>query len=328
MENMTPKRLTRLPQILAGLLFGERSHQESSRTAAATDKPVALPTLGVFIDFDNVNGAAIPLVFQHLSSRWNATWRRAYGTGLAKHGSILHASGILPVEVVPNTRRKNSADIALVIDVMLAVCSDSVEAFCIVSSDGDYTRLALTLREKGKRLLIAGRSTTPSSLRAACTEFINLDDLSSPSPQASVRSGLPSIAAASEAEGSAFSAEAAATAPAFAPHVAALQLPSREAPSTAQLDAEELIPLIRELTVACGKTTLSAIQIECSRHYTDFSPRMCGAPKWRPLLQRMGVFTVEPIEDKNGKIKDYAVSLRPEALAPEVPTDEGDDIPR
>lgn len=107
--------------------------------------------------------------------------------GLAKHSSSLHVGGILPIEVVQNTRRKNSADIALVIDVMLAACTNSVEEFCIVSSDGDYTRLALTLCEMGKRVVVVGRATTPSSLRSACTEFINLDELSNPSPQTSLR---------------------------------------------------------------------------------------------------------------------------------------------
>ena len=31
-------------------------------------------------------------------------------------------------------------------------------------------------------------------------------------------------------------------------------------------------------------TTLKAIQVKCSRSYTDFSPRMSGATKWRSLL--------------------------------------------
>jgi hypothetical protein len=294
--------------MLGRALLAGRSHDGSVRAADRSHKHFRLPRLGVFVDFDNVNGAAIPLVLNHLSNRWDCTWRRAYGTGLAKHAKVLHSSGILPIEVVQNTRSKNSAGIAPVIDVVLAACSDSVEAFCILASDGDYTRLALTLREKGQRLLVVGRATTPLSLRSACTEFIDLDELLNTLPGASAQKSPVATVPPSVIGGSAFRS---------LDHNGGEQPPCG-LPVPLQVDVADLIPLIGELIGDRGQTTLKAVQIGCSRRYADFCPRMCGATKWRPLLQDMAMFSVEPIRGKGGKILDYTVRFRPAASLPDV----------
>jgi len=46
-----------------------------------------------------------------------------------------------------------------------------------VSSDSDFTSLALRLRESGKKVYGLGRKTTPSSLQNACDRFIALEVL-------------------------------------------------------------------------------------------------------------------------------------------------------
>ena len=51
----------------------------------------------------------------------------------------------------------------------------NVDGFCIVSSDGDFTRLAGRLRESGMDVIGMGETKTPRSFRAACTVFTNLE---------------------------------------------------------------------------------------------------------------------------------------------------------
>ena len=46
-----------------------------------------------------------------------------------------------------------------------------VDAFCLVSSDSDFTRLAARLREAGKYVLGIGERKTPQALRSACNAF-------------------------------------------------------------------------------------------------------------------------------------------------------------
>jgi uncharacterized LabA/DUF88 family protein len=84
---------------------------------------------------------------------------------------------IQPVQQFAYTVGKNSTDFALVIDAMDLLYSDSVDAFCIVSSDSDFTRLAMRLRESGKRVYGIGARKTPSAFQNACDRFTYVEVL-------------------------------------------------------------------------------------------------------------------------------------------------------
>ena len=51
----------------------------------------------------------------------------------------------------------------------------NVDGFCIVSSDGDFTRLASRLKESGMDVIGMGENKTPRSFRAACSVFTDLE---------------------------------------------------------------------------------------------------------------------------------------------------------
>lgn len=318
---MTKTRLTWVFRLIAGLLFERTSYEQRHQTVASSSTHASLPKMGVFIDLDNVKADAVSLVLNHLSSDWNLTCRRAYGSGTAKHKSAFHSNGVLPIEVLPNTPGKNSTDIALVIDVVLAVCSGIVDAFCIVSGDGDYTRLALMIREKGKKVLVVGGSTTPKSLRSACSEFIDLDDLRSTLALTATPNSRSSSTAPSKAENSGLAGDPIKSEVPIGPQVDAEIEHSCAATPPVQIKAADVIHLIRELTGDRGKTTLKAINAKCSRRYANFSPKMCGSRRWITLLRTMNVFTIEPIKNKQtGHILDYAVGFRPAVQGRDVPT--------
>ncbi|MCW2791056.1 MAG: hypothetical protein JWO76_154, partial [Nocardioides sp.] len=82
-----------------------------------------------------------------------------------------------PVQQFAYTTGKNSTDSALIIDAMDLLYSGNLDAFAIVSSDSDFTRLATRLRESGKTVIGLGRRRTPASLVAACDRFIFLEVL-------------------------------------------------------------------------------------------------------------------------------------------------------
>jgi hypothetical protein len=148
------------------------SKPESGQAESAEPGLATRPNTSVFIDIENVsNDVAIRSVFESLAPRWNSICRRAYGSGLATHLPLFRDLGINPIEVFRNTPGKNTADIALVIDVMTELNRGRSEAFCIVSGDGDFSRLALTIRESGLSVLVFGPESTPDALRSASTEF-------------------------------------------------------------------------------------------------------------------------------------------------------------
>lgn len=85
--------------------------------------------------------------------------------------------GMTPIQQYAYTVSKNATDIALVIDAMELLFTSTFDGFCIVSSDSDFTPLALKIREKG--LFVHGfcKSTTPISFVSACDKFIDVKNL-------------------------------------------------------------------------------------------------------------------------------------------------------
>ena len=67
---------------------------------------------------------------------------------------------------------------ALVIDTIELLHSNIYDAFAIVSSDSDYTPLAIKLRESGVYVFGVGEKKTPESFRNACDEFLFLENIS------------------------------------------------------------------------------------------------------------------------------------------------------
>ncbi|MDI6912349.1 NYN domain-containing protein [Nocardioides sp.] len=144
--------------------------------------------LAVLIDADNVSASHAAALLAELARYGVPTVKRAYGdwttqqlTGwkgeLARHA-------IRPIQQFANTIGKNSTDSALIIDAMDLLYSGNLDAFAIVSSDSDFTRLATRVRESGKTVYGLGRRRTPASLQAACDKFIFLEVLRDEADQA------------------------------------------------------------------------------------------------------------------------------------------------
>jgi hypothetical protein len=55
--------------------------------------------------------------------------------------------------------------------------SGKLDGFCIVSSDSDFTRLAIRLRESGMKVIGIGEKKTPNSFIVACDRFIYIEVL-------------------------------------------------------------------------------------------------------------------------------------------------------
>ncbi|GAA5153990.1 NYN domain-containing protein [Nocardioides marinquilinus] len=139
--------------------------------------------LAVLIDADNTSGAHAAAILEELASFGTPTIKRAYGDWTTsnlngwKDPLLRHA--IQPMQQFANTRGKNSTDSALIIDAMDLLYAGNLDAFALVSSDSDFTRLATRLRESGKQVIGLGRRTTPAALIAACDRFVFLEVLTS-----------------------------------------------------------------------------------------------------------------------------------------------------
>ena len=135
--------------------------------------------IAMLIDADNVSSRYIPGILSELSKYGKITVRRMYGDWSQDrlHSWLNRASGysLTPVMQPNNTPGKNASDIGLIIDAMDILYTGDVQGFCIVSSDGDFNKLATRLREAGKVVIGMGEKKTPESFRVSCERFIFLD---------------------------------------------------------------------------------------------------------------------------------------------------------
>jgi hypothetical protein len=79
---------------------------------------------------------------------------------------------IQPIQQFAYISGKNATDSALIIDAMDVLHTGSVDGFCLVSSDSDFTRLATRIREAGLVVYGFGERKTPEPFVAACDKFI------------------------------------------------------------------------------------------------------------------------------------------------------------
>ena len=138
-------------------------------------------SLAMLIDGDNVSHNAIKAIIDEASKYGNLKIRRVYGdwtkSNLAKWKEAANLNAIQQIQQSNYTSGKNSTDGALIIDAMDMLYTDNVDGFCIVSSDSDYTRLAIKLRECDKFVLGIGSENTPKSLVNACRRFTHIETI-------------------------------------------------------------------------------------------------------------------------------------------------------
>src|SRR3954466_15574543 len=103
--------------------------------------------LAVLIDADNIPYGNIKGMLEEVAKYATPTFKRIYGDwtkpNLAGWKNVLLENAITPVQQYGYTTGKNATDSAMIIDAMDILYSEKVDAFSIVSSDSDFTRLAI-----------------------------------------------------------------------------------------------------------------------------------------------------------------------------------------
>jgi uncharacterized protein (TIGR00288 family) len=135
--------------------------------------------LAVLIDADNASVKNLKPIMGEVAKYGMPTIKHAYGdwARLVNWKDALLDVGAVPVQQYAYTTGKNATDVALIIEAMDILHDDVVDGFVIVSSDSDFTPLALRLRESGKMVLGIGESKTPKPFIKACDKFIYVDVL-------------------------------------------------------------------------------------------------------------------------------------------------------
>lgn len=135
--------------------------------------------IAVLIDAENVPYSNVKGILEEIAKYGIPTIKRIYGDWTKPNVSgwknVLLENAITPIQQYSYTSGKNSSDSAMIIDAMDILYSDKVEGFCIVSSDSDFTRLVIRLREAGMKVFGVGERKTPNPFIVACDKFTYLE---------------------------------------------------------------------------------------------------------------------------------------------------------
>ena len=135
--------------------------------------------LAVLVDAENVPRNCIKSIMEEIAIYGTPTIKRIYGDWTSQTVSgwknSLLENAITPIQQYSYTTGKNSSDSAMIIDAMDILYSEKTDGFVIVSSDSDFTRLAIRLREAGQRVIGIGERKTPSAFIAACDKFTYIE---------------------------------------------------------------------------------------------------------------------------------------------------------
>lgn len=263
----------------------------------------ATTRIAVLIDCDNVSATHAGAVLEELATYGTPTVKRAYGdwttNQLGGWKNELNRLAIQPVQQFSYTTGKNSTDSALIIDAMDLLWMGNIEAFALVSSDSDFTRLATRLRESGKRVIGLGERKTPASLRNAVDQFIYLEllgggepeDAAEPSSGGSTgasgrsRGRRAPVPAGNGAPATGTIASGAGEASGAGPDEAGAGATGTGEPEAPRLNLESaLVKAVNATSGDDGWAGLSRVGQHLSRAHVDFDPRDFGHQKLSTLV--------------------------------------------
>jgi uncharacterized protein (TIGR00288 family) len=137
--------------------------------------------IAVLIDADNAQHSKVKAILDEISAQGHIVIKRAYGDWssdyLKNWKQTLNELAIQPIQQFAYTTGKNSTDASMIIDAMDLLYSEKFDAFALVSSDSDFTKLASRLRESEIFVFGVGEKKTPISFRNACDDFIFTENI-------------------------------------------------------------------------------------------------------------------------------------------------------
>ena len=135
--------------------------------------------LAVLIDADNIPSSSIKGVMEEIALYGTPTIKRIYGDWTSPNVQAWKAPllehAITPIQQYGYTTGKNATDSAMIIDAMDILYGGRTDGFVILSSDSDFTRLAIRLREAGQKVIGIGERKTPNAFIVACDKFIYIE---------------------------------------------------------------------------------------------------------------------------------------------------------
>ncbi len=161
-----------------------------------------LQKIAVLIDADNTQLSKLEAMLREISAYGRIVVKRAYGNWkkdvLKRWEDELKRLAIKAEQQFDYVVGKNATDMALVISAVDLLHTGVYDAFVLVSSDSDYTPLAIRLHESGVYVIGVGENKTPEAFRNSCDDFIFLENLSGTAAKSKEAEEYPALSFVSQ----------------------------------------------------------------------------------------------------------------------------------
>ena len=253
-----------------------------------TEKKIA-----VLIDAENTQLSSLEAILSEIAKKGYVIVKRAYGDWSSAHlknwKQTLNELAVQPIQQFSYTTGKNSSDAAMIIDAMDLLYSDKFDAFALISSDSDFTKLATRLKESQIIVFGVGERKTPVAFRNACDDFIYIDVLKTlDTEEATEETDNEVVINSKESQ------------------TVQADTPLKKGRKQLCQDTK-LISLLRNAAEECsgddGWSSLSVSGSLIKRQYPDFDPRNYGYSKLSTIIKTTELFEIKEQKTKgtNGR---------------------------
>ena len=260
--------------------------------------------IALLIDADNASASTLEYVLGEIANLGVANVRRAYGDWgsgfLRPWRDALLDNAIQPMQQIAYAKKGNASDMAMIVDAMDLLYTGRFDAFALMSSDSDFTPLAMRLRAANMQVYGFGKANTPNAFKAACSTFFLVDASEDHAPmedvQATATATPPGDAAKASVDAAAKTAtpEPAASTP--RPKPAPAQPPAKRTGAELRSDTA-LVNLLRgAMEAAKGEDGWSHLG-KVGNHIANrgsFTPKNYGFRTLKPLIVATELFTLHP----------------------------------
>ena len=264
--------------------------------------------IALLIDADNASASTLEYVLGEIANLGVANVRRAYGDwasgSLKPWRDALLDNAIQPMQQIAYAKKGNASDMAMIIDAMDLLYTGRFDAFALMSSDSDFTPLAMRLRAANMQVYGFGKANTPNAFKAACSTFFLVDAADDPAPpedtQIVATAPAPVDAGKSVAGPTAMTATkvAAATtksaAPPARPKPAPAQPPAKRSGAQLRKDTALVNLLLGAMEAAKGEdgwSNLGSVNSHIANR-GSFTPKNYGYRTLKPLIVATELFTL------------------------------------
>ncbi len=254
--------------------------------------------LAVLIDGDNAPRDCLKSIMEEIAIYGTPMIKRIYGDwashGLASWKDSLLENAVTPKQQFAYTTGKNATDSAMIIDAMDILYTGKTDGFVLVSSDSDFTPLAIRLRESGMYVIGIGEEKTPKAFVQACDKFIRIEVIrdrykkTEKAAKAPAKTAAKKTAAQSKAEKTAEKA-AASTVKASTKKAAA----EEKKPAVPDGVIDLIADSVADLADDDGYIDLSNLGNLIIKKQPDFDPRTYGFGKLSTMLKNLPRFEVQ-----------------------------------